>query len=412
MSVRSIRTIFDEHCSHVVFDRRLLKELAKYERDFVHKSEDHIKFFGGNLMGVEVVKFTSSDQARWFDEILEADEGGLKIEIHALPDVLPHRQVSSNIMNLSCVWMAHKFLTSSKLSQRERENGAKLAMLVLHYKYITSILSYWFKKYRADPVVAQATYDALTKRFGLKVAGSWGALLEGRSESVVDRRSIHYKTLMALEPDTSVIYLLNDTQGRVKSILKYIRDVFSKVQGDESTLIKTIAGTIELDGDVKVRDRTKHTSRYVNYIETTIPDKSSFIIPELVRVISSIVTTAPRKNLQETLEYCSENFSVRGDKELLRLPAVLLEHAFDYITKNPGVMSSGRDVTGLLSKMRSVYQASKANDPLILEARTIGESVAKRATGSKNKILLSAVRNALMLYILLRAFTMDHYQRT
>lgn len=406
---RNIKTIFEEHCSHLVFDKKLLKKLQRYERDFVHKSEDHIRFFGGNLMGVDVVRFSSTDQARWFDEILEADEGGLKIELHALPDVLPHRHVSSNVMNLSCFWIAHKFLQAPKLSPSDRELGAKLSILILHYKFITSILAHWFK-YTADPVVAQATYDALTKRYHLKVVGSWGALLEQRSEASVARNGLHYRTLMDMTDDLATIYMVNDTQNRIKSHLKHIRDVFTAVQNDEKALVKTIVGTIELDGDVKVRDRTKNTANYVRYIEAIVPDRASFIIPQLVVVISSIITTAPRKNIEEVLEYTTSNFSIKGDKDLVRLPAIILEHAFDYITKNPGVMSSGRDITGLLSKMRSVYQASKASDPLILEAREIGEKVAQRATKSRNKILLSALRNALMLYILLRAFTMDHFK--
>ena len=406
---KNIKTVFEEHCSHLVFDKRLLTKLQKYERDFVHKSEDHIKFFGGNLLGVDPVRFTSSDQARWFDEILESDEGALKIDLHALPDVLPHRHVSSNVMNLSCFWIAHKFLQSSRLSQSDRELGAKLSILVLHYKFITSILSHWFK-FKADPVVAQAAYDALTKRFHVKVAGSWSVLLEDRSETTVSRQGLHYRTLMDMTNDLDTIYMVNDTQNRVKSHLKHYMDVFTKVRGDERALVKNISGTINLDGDVKVRDRTRHTTNYVRYMESIVPDRSSFIIPQLVTIISSVISTAPKNNIEETLEYMSENFSVKADKDVVKLPSLILEHAFDYITKNPGVMASGNDVLGLLAKMRSVYQASKASDPLILEARKVGEKVAQRATKSRNKILLSALRNALMLYILLRAFTMDHFK--
>lgn len=406
---RNIKNIFEEHCSHIKFDRKLLDKLQRYERDFVHKTEDHIKFFGGNLMGHEVVRFTPSDRSRWFDEILEADEGGLRIEIHALPDVEAHRHVSSDVMNISTFWMVHKFLEAPRLSQSEREQGALLCMLILNYKYITSILAHWFK-YKADPVVAQATYDALTKRFKLKVVGTWGALLEDRSQDIIRRGGLHERTLRYFDNDRAIVEMVNNTQGMIKSTLKYIRDVFSRVQGDERALVKTITGTIDLDGDVKVRDRQKNTSKYIEYIETTIPDRNSFIVPELVTVISSVITTAPKNQIEDMLDYCTENFSVKADKDLTRLPAIIMEHAFDYLTKNPGVMSSGRDITGLLSKMRSVYQASKANDPLILEARKIGESVAAKATRSKNRILLSALRNALMLYILLRAFTMDHYR--
>lgn len=407
--MKNVKQVFEEHCGHMVFDKKLIKKIQTYERDFVNKNPEHIRFFGGVLMGVDPVRFTTADQNRWFDEIMEIDESTLEADLHDLPDILAHRHVSSNVMNLSMFWMAHKFLTNNKLSQSERELGALLTILILHYKFITSTLTNWFK-YNADPAIAQATYNMLTKRFGLKVVGSWGELLKQRAEATIERGGLHHKRLMNFDKDLEIVYMVNDTHGRVKSILKYIRDVFTLAQNDPDSLVKNVSATIELDGDVKVRDKTRLTTTYVRYVLDALQDHRSFVIPELLVIISKTVTTAPKDAIERSLAYMVENVSPKADKAVSRLPEVVLQHAFDYMTKNPSTMASGKDIPGLLSKMIKLYQASKTSDELILEARELGEGIAKRATGSKNKILISAVRNAILLYVLLRAFTMDHYK--
>ena len=56
-------------------------------------------------------------------------------------------------------------------------------------------------------------------------------------------------------------------------------------------------------------------------------------------------------------------------------------------------------------------QASRTADPQIIEMRELAEGIARRTLKSKNGVLIAAVRNAVLLYILLRTFTMKHYRQ-
>lgn len=408
-----LQSIFEEHCSHMVFDKKLLKEIMKYEHDFTNKNSDHINFFGGVLMGVDAIRFTPRDRAIWFDDIMSVDETLLENDINTLEDVVPTdgrtRHVSSDTMNLACFWTAHKFMNSSKLSIPDRELGATLCVLIFHYKVITSTLYNWFKQYQADPVIAQATYTALSKKYGLKIAGSWGELLRNRAKITVSRGELHYQRLMNFDNNLETVYMINDTHGRVKSILKHIRDTFTAVSRNPDLLVKNVSATIELDGEIKIRDKTRLYSTYIRYLLDNLVDERSFIVNELVTVIASIVSTAPKSALEKSLVYMSTNASPNDDKDVQELCEVVLHHAFDYLTKNPSTMSSATDIPGLLKKMRDLYQASRASDDYIVKMRTLAEGIATRATGSKNKILISAIRNSILLYIILRTFTMNHY---
>ena len=407
----NVNSTFEKHCAHIVFDAKFLTKVKVYEQQFVNKNDIHIAFFGGNLMGVHPVRFKDEDRNRWFNDVMDADEDSLEDDLHALPAILPHRHVSSDVMNLSCFWMAHKFMTSPLLNEQQRYEGALATILVVQYKFITSILTDWFK-YNADPIVAQATYAALNKRFGLKVAGSWGALLRIRADAVVGKGQLHYKELLSFINDEKIVYMVNDTQGRIKDILKNIRDVFTIVHNSPAMQIRSSSSMIEMDGELKVRDKTRLVSTYMRYILETLPDKNSFIVPELVDVIASIVPTMPKSSLQATLEYMSANASPRADKDVEKLCTVILQHAFNYLARNPNVMENQSDLAGLLKKMRALYQASRTTDAQIVEMRDLAEGIAKRTLKSKNAVLLAAVRNAVLLYVLLRTFTMRHYRQS
>lgn len=405
--MNTIKSVFDSHCSHLVFDKKLLKKVEEYEQRFATKNESHIAFFGGNLMGVHPIRFKDEDRNRWFDEVMEVDEHYLEDELHALPEVVTHRHVSSDVFNMSCLYMIHRFLTSDKLNEEDKHHGAFECALVLQYKHTTSIMTHFFK-YDADPAIAEATYAALNNRFGLKVAGSWGALLRQRSEDIVRKGGLHYRNLVDFTD--KIDYMSNDIQGRIKDIIKNVRDVFEMVKNNPAMQIRNASSTIELDGELKVRDKSRLTSKYVRYILDTVPDKNSFIVPEMVDLISSAVTTMPRSALVTTLTYMSENSSVRADKRIQRICELVLQHAFDYLAKNPTTMQSQSDVPGLLRKMRALYQASRTTNPMILELRELTEGVVSNAIRSKNQVLIASVRNAVLLYVLMRAWTMHRWR--
>jgi hypothetical protein len=398
----------DRHCKHLTFDKSMLTRVQAYQMQFANKNEAHITFFGGNLMGVEAVRFKPEDRNKWFEEVLEVDETALEDDLHALPEVVTHRHVSSDVMNLSCVWVIHKFLTSDKLNDDQKYDGAMASALILQYKFITSIMTNMFH-WSADPIIAQATYAALSKRFGLKVAGTWGELLRQRADDIVRKGGLHYQRLVKFDKD--IDYIVNDIQGRIKSFLNNIRDVFEIVRHSPEMQIRNFGSTIELDGEIKIRDTTRMVTQYRNYLLEILPDRNAFIINELVGVIAKTVPQMTNDLLTKVLTYFANNASVKADPRVQRICDLVLQHAFNHLATNPDTMLSKSDLPGLIRKMRNLYQASRTTNPMILEMRELTEAIAKVATGSKNKVLIPAIRNAALLYILVRAFTYNHYRK-
>lgn len=403
----SIRTVFNEECYDLVVDQKFIKKLHNYQVSFVNKNDDHIAFFGGHVLGVHVVRFTPSDQDTWFDEILGVDPGPLEARLLALPEVNENFIVSSDTMNLSCAWLTHAIYNSKHLTAPQKHEAMIDALLVLQYKFLTSRL-YRLFRYPADPAVAEATYSQLSYKFAIKQHGTWFALLKARCEAVIEKSSIHYKTISKMESDLDVVYMLNDTQGRIRDLLKNIYGVFRTVHSQGIKVVST-SGVVEHDGAEIFRDKTKNISTYMRYLNAIVSDKNSFIKEELLEIVEKLMHTMPPRLFRETLEWMSDNYRQSGVPEIEDVLNETLLHSFDYITNNTALVRNERDLPALLSRLRGVYMSSRTSDAAILDLREKTEKIVRKATGNKNTSTMASVRTGVLLYLICRTFTMNYY---
>ena len=279
-------------------------------------------------------------------------------------------------------------------------------MLALQHKFISSILAHWFR-YQADHDVAVATYAMLSKKFGLKRHGTWGKLLEYRAEEIVSSRSIHLGTIKTFHNNADIVYMVNDIQGRIKDILKNIRDVFEEVSHDPKMLIRNTSklGT-NLDGDTIVKDMFKDDAKMKRFINTVVMDKTSFVKPELVSIIVDIMPTVHERLFTELLDYMSLNSGRRGDKNIAPFLEGVLDHMFDIQSTLRGPERRRNNITGMLARLRGLYTASKSNDSDLATVKDLGERIASSGVSTKNAAMIKSLRTCIMLYVALRAMAM------
>ena len=406
MSV-TLKNVFDTLCGHVDINTQFLKKIKAYQISFVTKNADHIRFFGGNLTGVDVVRFKDEDVNRWFDEIIETDERDLEEQIALVEDVNQDFAVAGSTFNISCAWVAYAISSSKHLNDTQKHDGLIDLFLILQYKFITSLLYHYFK-YPASKEVAEATYAELNYRFALKQHGSWSALLKARAEDIIKPTGIHHNTIKTFSPDTKVVYLLGDTQGSLRSMLKSYYAVFDTVV-KSGRRIDSVNAVVEHDGVEILRDRTHALSRYVRYVHSIIGDRNSFIKNELLTVIEKAVSTMPVKLFTETLNWMSDNAKVSRSNDIEDVINETLIHAFDYFSQNRSVIQNTSDLPAMLFRLRGVYMSSRSTDAALFQLRAKTEKLVQIATGNKNQSNLASTRTGVLLYIVLRAFTMKHY---
>lgn len=403
----TVKSVFDEECSGLEIGPKLVKALVMFEQNFVNKNDEHIAFFGGNLFGVNVVRFTNTERDRWFDEILQADETYLRERTLALPDIREDWIVSSDTMNLSCIWLAHAIKVSPKLSPKDKHEGMVAVMLILQYKFFTSRYYRHFQ-FPAQKAIAEALHASLSGKFLIKKFGNWRALFLYRAEEIVGPQSIHFRTLEKMDDDGDVIRMLNDIQGRIRDMLKNMYGEYLRIRDSGSRII-TSSLILEHDGESILKDKKKSVSEYHRYITNIITDKNSFIRDELVDVIASMINTMPVASFRETLSWMSDNYRQNGAEIIETVISETIVHSIDYLSTHRGSIRNKSDLPAMLITLKGGYMSSRSTDPALYDLRQLTEDIVRMATHSKNISVISAVRTGVLLYIVLRSYTMRHY---
>lgn len=406
----AIRAGFEKDCAHLKIDEELVKRIRLYKTGFINKNADYAEFFGGHLIGVKVVRFTDADEDRWFDEILRIDQSVVSQTHHRNPVLNGENglfKVAGNPLNLASAWLLHKFHSNSKMSAALRQEAMIDLLIIMQATFLTSRLYRHFK-YPADPEVAEAAYLALSNKFLIKTEGSWLGVLTARAKDVIAANSIHYNAISRMDEDRGVVYLINDTQGRIREMLKNIYDVFLKTH-QSGIRVSSTSAVAEFDGVESIRDQIGGVEVYKRYLRSIVADKNSFIRSELVKVTLNLADTAKEKNLLAVLSYISENHLRSATDEIDDLLNETMIHSFRYLSANSSGLRSTVDLPAILTRLKGVYTSSRSTDPDLLALRKRCESVVKKSIQTTTPAVISATRTAVLLYLVARAYSMRYY---
>lgn len=404
----TIKSVFDEVTREVTVDLKLIQRIHAYERAFINRNEDHINFFGGNLMGVYPMRFRPTDRDTWFVDVLGIDDLQLEDGVRLLKSIDPSWRRANDVMNLSCVWLLYAIHHGEKLTPAQKTQGMIDTLLIMQYKFLGSLMAHFYP-YPADQAVMLAAYAELSRKYALKVAGSWNNLLRSRAEELLTPRSIHRRAIETLGDDKAVIYMVNDIQGRLREIVKSMTTVFYNVRA-RGLKITTEKSAMDIDGTAVFKDKTKQFSTYIRYVHDVIGDRNSFVRGDLVGVIADAMHTMNPRLLVETLEWMSLNHRRAKEDEIEQLIDETLLFAFDLITSNRDLLGPRTGLMPLLVKLRSLYMASRMSDPALLQTKDLAETVVNKAIRSKNPSVIASVRTGVQMYVVLRALAMNYYQ--
>ena len=409
-----IRDVFNKGLTEFEITPSLFKEVVSIEAKFVCKNQNHIEFFGGTLTGVRVVRFTPQDRDAIFIDILEVDEKQIEEALYSLKAedgktalINQEWNVASDIFNITSIYLIHAFHNAKSLTPTQRQEAKIRIAMYLYYKFFTSLLFHYFR-YPANEDIAKATYGKLTNKFTLKRLGSWGACLRDLAEKAVAEDGIWADVISRMDDDERVLRMIADMQGRIRDMLINIYKVFKDCH-TKGERISSSNLAVEIDGETMLRDKTKSLSKYTRYLHSVISDKNTFIRQELVNVIVSVQPTMDPKHLQQSLVWASLNVNHTHDKLVENCVDMVLEHAFEYLQANRELARASKDIPGLLSKLRGAYTSSRSVEPKLMALRQKVGQLVTFATQSKNESAISSARTGFMLYICLRAWTMQYY---
>lgn len=404
----TIKTVFDEAGHDLIVDNRLAARIARYRSGFVNKNDDHIEFFGGNLLGVQVVRHTRTDRAVFFEDVLGMDENDLKNKIIKTDLVEADYKRVSDPYNSAALYLLYRLMNAPKLPQKVRDQAMIDVVFMLQAKLLTSLLSHWFE-HPASVEEAKATYAQLSMKYGLKQYGSWNAYLTNRSETFLQPDGIHMGVVRSFAPDKMILYAITEPQDRLREVVKGMYQEFLDVRKNGSR-IRSTSTSLELDGEMVVRSREVNSKLYLTYIKNVIRDKNSFIRDEVFGIVTDAVQTVSKPLLRELLIYCSNNYTRTRNLPVEPLIDELILHAVDYIAVNKLQLKETDDLGILINRLKNLYTASRMRDLGLLTAQKDAEKIVSKARLSKSDTMNSALKTTLQLYIVVRALTMNYYK--
>lgn len=407
MTVKTIKGAFEAICPDLVIDKNWLRKLARQRIQFTLRNDEHIAFFGGNLFGVNVVRFTTLDRAWLFEELMGIDEVLVDKALDQVPTIIRRFVVTGDNFNNACIWLMYKIFTAPGLSAAEKQTGMMDVGLYLNYRFFTSLMGHRFH-YPADPEVALATYAGLSRKFAIKQYGSWNKVFEERVKDMISPRSIHYKAITTMDDDLGVRYCIQDTQGRLRSMATLLMSEHMQ-RSEEKSKVLTSTSIMKHDGEEILKDRVKGLSTFITYLQDSLADERTFIKTDLIGVIEDLLPTMPVKPMLNVLAQMSSDAKKVQRKEIDTLVSDTLIHAFSYLYKNRQTSANTTDLAFILGSLKGTYTSSRNRDPSLLRLRKDMEQYVKHVTKIKHGGTIAAVRSGVLLYLVARTMTRSHY---
>lgn len=399
--------VCDKHAAFIEFDKEWATGLRKYVFNFTTRREggvDYMDFFGSPYLGLQKIVFKTGDRNEWFSSIFDVDEIELKKDITALKIIGKDWHVLNDMFNLTIPYLVHRAY-HSKLDEKTKHQAMKDILSMYQYKCLTSILNHDYK-YTASKEVAVETYNQLSMKFDLKKYGSWRALIEARSENILDKVSgIHFNTIVTMSPDKKVIYMVGDIQDRLRGMINDLNTVFHSVK-NKTNLISFEGAKVVLDDGEAVRFTQKDELKYKNYIEQVLVGERGFYKEELIDYAIKDMAYAPRDKLSYMIENFPALYNSKKGAPYVKFVDDIIVHMFEYLHEK---QVNKMNLYEVLVRMRGIYNSRRGNTDELISLREMGDELARTLTGVKTPITITGLRTSFLLYIVLRTLTRAHY---
>lgn len=395
--------VFDRHFEHIEINKKFYDAINKYQLQMYTSNSEHVQFFGGALLGVQVLRYTPKDVHRFFDTVLNIDYQDLESDIRRLNTIYHENSISGDILNLTLMYIIHRFYTAVDLNEDRRMKGAYNAALIFCYRCTFALTNNYFK-YPVDKRVAEAAYQNLSNKHLIKKLGSWKKVCNYRAERIVEKGGLNYDRLYLFSDDLEVTKIIQDSQGRWKDIFRNYYAEFDKVHKDGQTIATTSSTITDADGDIVLRDKVKGVENLVIYIRGSLNDKNTFIKADLITLVSELNANTSYRSVKGTLEWMVDQYSSA------EFNGVIYEFVADcvilgmHFLEHNVPLSKRKDHSYILKSLKNQFLATRSTDPQLMRIREQGEKLLKARVPNASESLISATRTAVVLYIFFRAY--------
>lgn len=376
--------------------------------------QKHPQALNSPLLGVYPMFFTTQDQKNLFDVCSTSIEEVKKLT-KKCSAINQKFKVTSDPYNLLSMWIIHNAIVSSNITDTEKYNLSMVVAKMLHYKFFTSFVGHSYP-HGADEATMKAVINSLTKKFDIIEYGTWKATIEARCDDFLDNRSIHYNTLTRFDDDQRILYMLSDTQTRMRNKVKNINEIYYDFKKKGDAIISSSLNT-NIDGEKMMRDiittsdaMTTNISseilninqwienRYIKFICDVFPNITQVLFRQLLVSFSNLASIQSRKGLLDKIVRTDDHVQYVGARILVR---AILQKTYDACKKAKVNPKSKNDI---LIKARNAYSASRISDNDIIDVKDSVNTVITQCVNIHREATIASLRVAFIYYIMLKSF--------
>lgn len=386
---------------------------------FFETKNEHAQALNSPLLGVTPIYFTDTDVELFFT-IFNVDEGDVRKIIANSGVTQENWVVTNDPYNQMVIYIAHRVLTS-KLNDNFKETGLLTLFKLLHYKFFTSLI-YRSYKYGSNKSIMEYVISNLSKKFDIIRYGTWKKVIEERSKDIYSPSSIHYKTLVNYNNDDDIIYILSDTQSRIRQKIVLINQLYHEAK-DKNDEIKDYKTIDTIDGDKVIKAVVNQYESMVSNLQLQIQSPGRFLDAEIINVICSkfrdispelfrthltmfcekASIQAETKKIKEIIEVTNQK---TGEKEKVyngcnTLVRELIQKTYRYCMVNKVKMNSKGDI---LIKCINTYTSSRVTDPDIVMIKRSFVYFVIDCGKTKRPITVASLSLGMITYFILKSF--------
>jgi len=397
----------------IAIDDKKILEMEKLVIGFETR-HTHAIALGSQSLGVHPIAFIDADRAALFD-VFQTSESRVRESIRQAPNINITHKVASDPFNLLCVWLLHLaviYIQNERVRERFQLNVAKY----LHYRFFTSLVKHHLP-HGANESVMTAVVNSLTRKFDIVIYKSWRKTIEARCLDLISKEGLHYHTIETASPDAKLLYVLSDTQTRIRDKINTICELYYQYHKQGITIGSRAATDTDLEGekivvaknsifDTAITNMTVEILNLHQFVErqsaTEVAGQFPAVSPSMLCTVlaewSTLATSQTKNHELDFVKKTPDGEIYIGARALI---TAIIQNSFRYCLANKIPITNKSQVW---TQLKNLYSSSRVMTPEILAIKqSVGYFVESIGRTSRESTKAS-LRLALIMYVLYRCF--------
>ena len=381
---------------------------------FETRGSAHPLTLNSQVFGVHPIAFKDEDRAAFFD-LFGIREDALKKIVAKIPSINPNFIVASDPFNLLAVWVVHLSYALVK-NKAQQEAFALDVMKYLYYRFFTSLVNHFFP-HGANERIMQATIDGLTMKYDIVRFGTWKRVIEERSKDLLGKQSIHLNTLQTGRPDDKYLYVITDTQTRIRDRVKNIVSAYYEARASGAE-VRGQAAIAEGEEEKFLVEHVSSLDAMVTNVFAEVLNVRTFVEPRLVADVSRQFSAINAASLSHFLQRVSlltkeQATAKQLDMDIIthrdgtrtvgmrKLTRDIIQGAYRYAIRNRIPLDRKAE---LYIRLKNVYASSRISDASINSVKDRAGILVEALTDTNRQATKASMRLAYISYVILRSF--------